>query len=116
MAKETVFSQIIRREVPSDILYQDEYVTAFRDVSPQAPSHVLVVLNKLIPTLNDINSDDEKMLGRLFIVAAKIAQQEGIAKSGYRLIVNCNEHAGQEILHIHMHLVGGRPLGPLLTK
>ncbi|MEQ4622514.1 purine nucleoside phosphoramidase [Providencia vermicola] len=116
MAEETIFSKIIRREIPADIVYQDELVTAFRDISPQAPSHILIIPNKLIPTVNDVVAEDEQVLGRLFIVAAKIAQQEGIAESGYRLIMNCNKDSGQEVFHIHMHLVGGRPLGPLLAK
>lgn len=116
MAEETIFSKIIRREIPADVVYQDELVTAFRDISPQAPSHILIIPNKLIPTVNDVTEDDELVLGRLFTVAAKIAKEEGIAESGYRLIMNCNEHSGQEVFHIHMHLVGGRPLGPLLAK
>lgn len=116
MAEETIFSKIIRREIPADVVYQDELVTAFRDISPQAPSHILIIPNKLIPTVNDVTADDELALGRLFTVAAKIAKEEGIAANGYRLIMNCNEHSGQEVFHIHMHLVGGRPLGPLLAK
>ncbi len=116
MAEETIFSKIIRREIPSDIVYQDELVTAFRDVAPQASTHILIIPNKLIPTVNDVTAEDEQMLGRLFTVAAKIAEQEGIAESGYRLIMNCNQHAGQVVYHIHMHLVGGESLGPLLAK
>ncbi|EGR0793080.1 purine nucleoside phosphoramidase [Vibrio cholerae] len=114
MAEETIFSKIVRREIPADILYQDELVTAFRDIHPRAPSHILIIPNKLIPTVNDVEVDDELALGRLFTVAKKIAEQEGIAENGYRLIMNCNSHGGQEVYHIHMHLVGGRPLGPLL--
>ncbi len=114
MAEETIFSKIVRREIPADILYQDELVTAFRDIHPRAPSHILIIPNKLIPTVNDVEVEDELALGRLFTVAKKIAEQEGIAENGYRLIMNCNSHGGQEVYHIHMHLVGGRPLGPLL--
>jgi histidine triad (HIT) family protein len=116
MVEETIFSKIIRREIPTDILYQDELVTAFRDINPRAPSHILIVPNKLIPTTNDIEAEDEMALGRLFTVAKKLAHQEGIATDGYRLIVNCNTHGGQEVYHIHMHLLGGRPLGPLLLS
>ena len=116
MAQETIFSKIIRREIPSDIVYQDELVTAFRDVSPQAPTHILIVPNKLIPTINDITTEDELALGRLFTVAAKIATQEGIADNGYRLIVNCNRDGGQEVYHLHMHLLGGHQLGPMLAR
>lgn len=116
MAAETIFSKIIRKEIPADIVYQDELVTAFRDIAPQAPTHILIIPNKLIPTVNDVTADDEATLGRLFIVAAKIAKQEGIAEDGYRLIMNCNKHGGQEVFHIHMHLVGGEPLGKMLAK
>ncbi|AYA39938.1 purine nucleoside phosphoramidase [Xenorhabdus nematophila] len=116
MAEETIFSKIIRREIPADIIYQDDLVTAFRDISPQAPTHILIVPNVLIPTVNDVTTEHELALGRLFTVAAKIAKEEGIAEDGYRLIVNCNRHSGQVVFHIHMHLVGGRPLGPLLME
>lgn len=116
MAEETIFSKIIRREIPSDIVYQDDLVTAFRDISPQAPSHILIIPNQLIPTVNDVKPEDEAALGRMVTVAAKIAQKEGIAEDGYRLIINCNRHAGQEVYHIHMHLLGGRSLGPLLAR
>lgn len=116
MAEETIFSKIIRREIPADVLYQDELVTAFRDISPQAPTHVLIVPNVLIPTVNDVSVEHEAALGRMITVAAKIAAQEGIAEDGYRLIINCNRHGGQEVYHIHMHLVGGRVLGPLLSR
>ncbi|CAH8195349.1 MULTISPECIES: purine nucleoside phosphoramidase [Vibrio] len=116
MAEETIFSKIISKEIPADVLYQDDLVTAFRDINPRAPSHILIIPNKLIPTTNDVEAEDEAALGRMFTVAKKIAQQEGIAADGYRLIVNCNAHGGQEVYHIHMHLVGGRPLGPLLMS
>ena len=115
MAEETIFSKIIRREIPSDIVYQDELVTAFRDISPQAPTHILIVPNVLIPTVNDVPAEHELALGRMMTVAAKIASDEGLADDGYRLIVNCNRHGGQEVYHIHMHLLGGRPLGPMLA-
>jgi len=114
VAEETIISKIIRKEIPSDILYQDDLVTAFRDISPRAPTHILIVPNDLIPTINDIEEKDEITLGRLFTVAKKLAKQEKIAEDGYRLIVNCNTHGGQEVYHIHMHLLGGKPLGPLL--
>lgn len=116
MAAETIFSKIIRREIPAQIVYQDELVTAFRDINPQAPTHILIIPNKLIPTVNDVSAEDEPALGRLFTVAKIVAQQEGIAESGYRLLVNCNGDAGQEVFHLHMHIFGGRPLGPMLQK
>ena len=115
MAEETIFSKIIRREVDADILYQDDLVTAFRDVNPQAQTHVLIIPNKLIPTADDVAEEDEAALGRMFTVAKKIAAQEGLDK-GYRLMVNCKEHGHQEVFHLHMHLFGGEPLGPMLCK
>ncbi|MFP4793061.1 purine nucleoside phosphoramidase [Pasteurella multocida] len=116
MAEETIFSKIIRQEIPANIVYQDELVTAFRDISPQAKTHILIIPNKLIPTVNDVTAQDEISLSRLFTVAAKLAKDEGIAEDGYRLIVNCNKHGGQEVFHLHMHLVGGEPLGRMLAK
>ncbi|WP_145480036.1 purine nucleoside phosphoramidase [Yersinia similis] len=114
MAEETIFSKIIRREIPADVVYQDELVTAFRDIAPQAPTHILIIPNILIPTVNDVTVEHEAALGRMVTVAAKLAEQEDIAEDGYRLIINCNRHAGQVVYHIHMHLLGGRELGPLL--
>ena len=112
----TIFSKIIQGELPADIVYQDDQVTAFKDIQPQAPVHILIVPNKEIPTVNDLTADDEQLVGRLFTVAAKIAQDQGVAKDGYRLMVNCNRHGGQEVFHLHMHLFGGRPLGPMLMR
>lgn len=114
--QETIFSKIIRKEIPADIIYQDDLVTAFRDIAPQAPVHILIVPNKFIPTLNHVTQGDEIILGRLFTVAAKIAEQEGMAQEGYRVIMNCNKNGGQEVFHIHLHLVGGEPLGKMLAK
>jgi histidine triad (HIT) family protein len=116
MAEETIFSKIIRRQAPADILYQDELVTAFRDIHPQAPAHILIVPNRLIPTVNDVQAEDEAALGRMFTAAAKIAREQGIADDGYRLLVNCGYHGGQEVYHLHMHLLGGRRLGPMLQR
>ncbi|TKB50620.1 purine nucleoside phosphoramidase [Ferrimonas sediminicola] len=115
MAEETIFSKIIRREIPTEILYQDDLVTAFRDISPKAPHHLLIVPNTLIPTINDVKAADEPALGRMVTVAAKLAKEAGIDEDGYRLIINCNQHGGQEVFHIHMHLLGGKPLGPMLA-
>ena len=116
MAQETIFSKIIRREIPADILYQDELVTAFRDIHPRAPTHILIVPNQLVATVDDVTEADERALGRLFTVAARLAREQGIPSDGYRLIVNCRDHGGQEVYHLHMHLVGGKPLGPLLAE
>lgn len=112
----TIFSKIIAGEIPADIVYQDELVTAFRDVHPQAPTHILIVPNKEIPTVNDLSEEDEQVAGRLLLVAQKLAAQEGIAQDGYRLMINCNDHGGQEVFHLHLHLLGGRPLGPMLQR
>ena len=116
MPEETIFSKIIRKEIPADIVYQDDLVTAFRDIHAQAPTHILIIPNKLIPTVDDVVAEDEATLGRMFLAAAKIARAEGIATDGYRLIVNCREHGGQEVFHLHMHLVGGKKLGRMLPK
>lgn len=113
--EETIFSKIIRQEIPATLLYQDDLVSAFRDIQPQAPTHILIVPNKVIPTVNQVTSEDELALGRLFTVARTLAEQEGIAEDGYRLIVNCNQHGGQEVFHLHMHLLGGKPLGRLVA-
>ncbi len=112
----TIFSKIIAKEIPADIVYEDELVMAFRDIAPQAPVHILIIPKTEIATVNDVSAPDEAALGRMFLVAAKIARDEGIAASGYRLIVNCNEDGGQEVFHLHMHLLGGRRLGPMLTR
>lgn len=112
----TIFSKIIDGETPADIVYQDEQVTAFRDIRPQAPIHILIVPNKEIPTVNDITVGDEQLIGHMFIVAKQIAAKEGVAENGYRLLINCNRDANQEIFHLHLHLFAGRPLGPMLMR
>jgi histidine triad (HIT) family protein len=110
----TLFEKIVAGEIPATIVHQDDRVTAFRDISPQAPVHVLIIPNKPIPTANDVTEADEAALGHMFIVARDIAKQEGIADNGFRLIINCNKHGGQVVYHLHMHLLGGAPLGPML--
>ena len=112
----TIFTKIINKEIPSDMVYQDDLVTAFRDINPQAPVHILIVPNKEIATVNDIEEDDERITGRMMHVAKKLAAEEGIAEDGFRLIVNCNKHGNQEVFHLHMHLVGGRQLGRMLPR
>lgn len=112
----TLFARIIHGEIPAEMVYQDDQVSAFRDINPQAPVHVLIVPNREIPTVNDIEEQDEALIGHMFTVAKTIAEREGIAEDGYRLLVNCNRHGGQEIYHLHMHLFGGRPLGPMLLR
>ena len=112
----TIFTKIIKKEIPCDIVYQDDQVTAFRDIRPQAPVHILIVPNKEIPTVNDVTPEDEPLIGHMFTVAKKVAEQEGVAQSGYRLLLNCNRDANQEVFHLHMHLFGGRQLGPMLMR
>ncbi len=112
----TIFAKIVKGELPADIVYQDELVTAFRDINPQAPTHVLVVPNKVVQTVNDLTDSDEQVAGRMLLVAKQIAEQEGIAEDGYRLIINCNRDGGQEVYHLHLHVIGGRRLGPMLAR
>lgn len=112
----TIFSKIIRKEIPADIVFQDERVTAFKDINPLAPVHILIIPNKEIASTNEVTPEDEAMLGHMFIVARQVAEEQGVAKDGYRLLVNCGDDAGQEVYHLHMHLVGGRNLGPILTR
>src|SRR5271163_2288184 len=112
----TLFEKIIAGELPATVLYRDSRVIAFLDIRPAAPVHILIVPNKPIPTANDIADEDESLIGHMFIVARELARQQGIATSGYRLIVNCNAHGGQEVYHLHVHLLGGRPRGPMVTR
>ena len=112
----TLFSKIIEGKLPADIVYRDDLVTAFRDINPAAPVHILILPNKIIPTVNDLTEEDEQLAGRMLLVARKLAEAEGVAESGYRLIINCNRHGGQEIYHLHLHLIGGRPLGPMVLR
>ena len=103
-----IFCKIITGEIPSQKLYQDELVTAFRDIHPVAPTHVLIIPNKHIPSVNEVTIEDEAMLGHIYSVARQLAVQEGIQEQGYRLIVNTGPHAGQEVYHLHLHLIGGQ--------
>ena len=112
----TIFKKIIDKEIPADIVYEDDDVLAFKDISPQAPTHILIIPKKEIPTTDDVEEDDVMILGKLFLTAKKLAREQGIAQSGYRLMVNCRDDAGQEVYHLHMHLLGGRDLGPMLAK
>lgn len=109
MAEKTLFEKIADREIPADLVYEDDLCIAFRDISPQAPTHILIVPRKPIPTLDDLEPEDEQLVGHLFVVAKKIAAQEGLS-NGYRTVFNCGESAGQTVFHIHLHLLGGRPM------
>jgi histidine triad (HIT) family protein len=108
--QDTLFAKIARREIPAQIVYQDEDVTAFRDIAPAAPTHVLIVPNKIIPTLNEATPEDQMLLGKLLLTAQKLAKEMGIAEDGYRAVMNVNSDAGQTVFHIHLHLLGGRKL------
>ncbi len=107
---ETLFSKIIKREIPAEILYEDEDVLAFRDINPQAPVHFLVIPKQVIPTLNDVQPQQAELVGKMVLAAQQIAREQGIAEKGYRLVMNCNEDGGQTVFHIHMHVLGGRPM------
>lgn len=107
----TIFSKIIAGEAPADVVYRDERVTCFRDIAPKAPTHILIVPNREIPTVNDLREEDAELVGHMVLVAKRLAAEEGIAERGYRLVINCNPEGGQVVYHLHMHLIGGRPLG-----
>jgi histidine triad (HIT) family protein len=108
---DTIFGKIIRREIPADIVYETDEVLAFRDLNPQAPVHVLFVPKRPLATLNDAQPGDAELLGRLQLAAADYARREGLAEQGYRTVINCNEHGGQTVFHLHLHLLAGRRLG-----
>jgi histidine triad (HIT) family protein len=108
---DTIFGKIIRREIPADIVYENDDVVGFRDLNPQAPVHVLFVPRQALPTLNDAQPGDAGLLGKLLLAAADYAKREGFAEQGYRTVVNCNEHGGQTVFHLHVHLLAGRRLG-----
>ncbi len=112
----TIFEKIIAGELPATVVFRDSRVIAFQDIRPAAPVHLLIVPNKVIPTVNDIADEEESLIGHMVIVARDLAKQQGIAESGFRLIINCNQHGGQEVYHLHLHLIGGRPLGPMVTR
>lgn len=111
MSQETLFTKIINREIPADIVYEDELTLAFKDINPQAPFHVLIIPKKAIATINDIKTEDAELIGRLYLVAAKLAKQEGFSDSGYRVVMNCNEDGGQTVYHIHLHMLAGKEMG-----
>ena len=108
---DTIFGKIIRREVPADIVFENDDVLGFRDLNPQAPVHVLFIPKKALPTLDDVGPGDAELLGKLQLAAAEYARQEGLAEQGYRTVINCNEHGGQTVFHLHVHLLAGRRLG-----
>lgn len=114
MDKECIFCRIVAGEVPSDIVYQDENFLAFRDISPQAPVHVLIIPKTHIASLDELTDGQQELVGRLIIIAKNLAEKEGIAETGYRLVINCGPEGGQMVSHLHLHLIGGRRLADKL--
>ncbi len=105
-----LFCKLVARDIPADIVFEDDDVIAFRDIAPQAPTHILIIPKRHISTLNDLSEEDCALVGRLQFTAQKIAKEIGIADDGYRVVMNCNEDGGQTVYHIHMHLLGGREM------
>ena len=105
---DTIFGKILRREIPADIVYENDDVVGFRDLNPQAPVHVLFVPKQPLPTLDDARPEDAELLGKVLLAAADYARREGVAEQGYRTVINCNEHGGQTVFHLHGHLLAGR--------
>ncbi len=114
--KSSVFTKIINREIKATIVYEDEDIIAFIPLRLQAPVHLLIVPKKEIQTINEVSEEDTLLLGKLFLVAKKLAKEQGISETGYRLSMNINEDAGQSVFHLHMHLLGGKTLGPMVTQ
>ena len=109
MSEKTLFQRIADREIPADIVFEDDLCIAFRDIAPKAPTHILIVPRKPIPTLDDLEEEDEQLIGHLFLVAKQVAQTEGLS-NGYRTIFNCGREGGQEVHHLHLHVMGGRQM------
>jgi histidine triad (HIT) family protein len=103
-----LFLKIVSREIPADIIFENDDVLAFRDLNPQAPLHVLIIPKTRIPTINDMQPQDAEIFGKLFLAAREIAAEHGVAEDGYRVVMNCNAHGGQSVFHVHLHLLGGR--------
>ena len=110
MTKDTIFSKIIRREIPATIVYETDNVLAFRDITPQAPTHILIIPKKPLPDITSATEEDKALLGELLLAGAEIAKKEGLAENGYRLVINTGQDGGQTVFHLHMHLLGGRHL------
>jgi histidine triad (HIT) family protein len=106
-----LFCKMVSGEIKPDTVYEDDEVLAFRDINPQAPTHVLVVPKQHVATINDLDAGTAGVVGRMLLAAAEVARQEGFSEQGYRTVMNCNEHGGQTVFHIHLHLLGGRIMG-----
>ncbi len=109
--EDCIFCKIIRREVPSNIVYEDEEIIAFKDIQPAAPIHILVIPKKHIPSLVQLEKEDEILIGKIYTIINKIAEEQGVLDKGYRVIVNCGQDGGQEVGHLHFHLLAGKRLG-----
>ncbi|MEA5464567.1 histidine triad nucleotide-binding protein [Leptothoe sp. PORK10 BA2] len=109
MSEDTIFSKIIRKEIPANIVYEDDLCLGFRDITPQAPTHILVIPKKPIPKLAEAGTEDKELLGHMLLTVKSIAEQEGLG-NGYRVVINTDEDGGQTVFHLHMHLLGGRYL------
>lgn len=107
MAEKTLFQRIIDGDADADIVHEDDRCVAFRDIDPQAPTHILIVPRKPIPTLDDVGEEDKDLVGHLFVIARELAQSEGL-RDGYRTVINCGDDGGQSVYHLHVHLLGGR--------
>ena len=105
-----LFCKMVSGEIKPDVVYEDEHVLAFRDINPQGPVHVLIIPRKHISTLNELEEEHAELLGRMFLAARKIAEMENMSENGYRTVINCNRHGGQEVYHIHLHVIGGRQM------
>lgn len=106
----TLFTRIINREIPADIVFENDKVLAFRDIHPQAPHHVLIIPKQEIPTLNDLDASTAPLIGEMFLAAREIARSLGVDEDGYRVVMNCNRDGGQTVYHIHLHLLAGRAM------
>ncbi|WP_193050733.1 histidine triad nucleotide-binding protein [Pseudoalteromonas undina] len=111
MSQETIFTKIINREIPADIIYEDDLALAFKDINPQAPFHALIIPKQAIATINDVTEENSHLVGHLYVVAAKLAKQLNFSDDGYRVVMNCNEHGGQTVYHIHLHMLAGKEMG-----
>ena len=105
-----IFCKIAAGDIPADKVYEDDDVVAFRDLNPQAPTHILVIPRRHIATLNDLQAEDAELVGKMYLAAKKVAVEDGIAEAGYRTVFNCNKAGGQEVYHLHLHVLGGRQM------
>ena len=109
--QDCLFCKIIRKEIPADIVYEDEDILAFKDIQPAAPIHILVIPKKHIESINQLQPEDEAIVGKIYTKIKQIAKEQGVDETGYRVIVNCGKDAGQEVMHLHFHLLAGKKLG-----